>query len=94
MHNDGNTNYAPQTLPAQFDGTLGNGMLNMDGDADQNTWLGLYSYKESIMRGGSCINGQDQLRVSDRYYLHARTYADVQNHNRQLWIGGRGVRQF
>ena len=93
-HSDGNPAYAPQVLTAQFTGVLGDGDLDTDGDANQNTWGAPINYKESILRGGGCINGSNELQISSRYYLHARSYTDAGNNDRQNFVGGRGVRQF
>ncbi|MBX7203397.1 MAG: formylglycine-generating enzyme family protein [Bacteroidia bacterium] len=93
-HNDGNPSYAPTELVAQFSGVLGDGTLDANGDGNQNTWGAPLDYRQSILRGGGYINGAGELRVSSRYYLHARSVTDAGNNNRQHYIGGRGVRQY
>jgi formylglycine-generating enzyme required for sulfatase activity len=91
VHNDNSR--PPTTITAQFQGVLGDGELNNDGESNQNSWGLPIEHRESIVRGGGMLSGSAQLRVSDRYYLWARS-DEAGNNNRQRWLGGRGVRQF
>jgi hypothetical protein len=92
-----NASYPPLSYAAVFDGSLGDGMLDADGNANPNTW-NQNEYRYSILRGGSIANVIAQLQVSDRNYLYpAQTpslFAGYQNDQRQYQHGGRGVRQF
>lgn len=92
-----NASYPPLSIPAVFDGSLGDGMLDANGDANQNTW-NVTEYRYSVLRGGSIANAAVQLQVSDRNFLYPYASPNVnpgwQNDFRQYFAGGRGVRQF
>jgi formylglycine-generating enzyme required for sulfatase activity len=93
-----NASYPPLSYAAVFDGTLGDGMLDVNGDANPNTW-NISEYRYSVLRGGSIANSAPQLQVSDRNYLYPYQTPGVigagwQNDQRQYQHGGRGVRQF
>ncbi|NJL15262.1 MAG: SUMF1/EgtB/PvdO family nonheme iron enzyme [Microscillaceae bacterium] len=67
-----------------FTGTLGDGILNANGDANAANWGGVAS---SIIRGGNWESIAQRARVSDRLI---NTFTE--NTNRVSRTGGRGVR--
>lgn len=95
IHNDGNPGLAPQNLAATFTGTLGDGMLDGNGESNQASWGSPLDYRHSILRGGGFATDWSQMRTSQRYFLHPRmAWNGPQTNNRVHWVGGRGVRQY
>jgi formylglycine-generating enzyme required for sulfatase activity len=97
-HTNGAAQYLPLSYAAVFNGTLGDGMLDADGNANPNTW-NQNEYRYSILRGGGISSAAAQLQVSDRNWLYpyqtpGTSGAGIQNDQRQYGYGGRGVRQF
>lgn len=69
-----------------FNGTLGNGTLAANGDADQATWPAPATAIGSGFRGGNWMDAGTYCRTSDR------ASAIVIDANRSCTSGGRGVR--
>lgn len=80
------TYYAAGTA---FNGTLGDGLLDSLGFANQATWQGSSNAASTGVgtRGGSFYDAAGFLRTSDRYYV-----INVGANDRALNTGGRGVR--
>lgn len=75
-----------QRLPVPtFNGTLGNGALDANGNCDVNNWAGV-SY--SIVRGGNWEYVSNRCTISDRSYVNST----AENSTRVRVTGGRGVR--
>jgi formylglycine-generating enzyme required for sulfatase activity len=75
-----------------FNADLGDGMLDLDGNANVSSWGNVQSASQMIYRGGgwgsivSDVGGWRDLAVSDRYYSHIKPSV------RRNSTGGRGGR--
>jgi formylglycine-generating enzyme required for sulfatase activity len=78
-------------LAAIFNGTLGDGTLDLNGMANQSNWNGLGANQAivySIVRGGNWEYSAQRAQVADRFFLSNTT----ENLTRVRRTGGRGVR--
>ena len=69
-----------------FDGTLGDGSITANGDANQTTWPSPFTSNGSGKRGGNYLDATSLVRTSDR------SNSSIVDANRTSKYGGRGVR--
>lgn len=79
-------------IVATFNGTLGDGTLDADGNANQSTWGNANEIIWSAIRGGCWhCNAGNEGAISDRAVIGADSAG---NDSRDARNGGRGVRQY
>ena len=81
-----NINNSNPNSPSNYTGIWGDGILNVNGEANTTNWGGGEYF---VIKGGGWNYNQDRGRVSDRYYIN---YSSTYYNSRYSDMGGRGVR--